>query len=157
MSSITTPAYPILPKWKIILISATSGLMVAFIVLVSQWLVYDDLLHRPGSLRLIGTVVSGALTFLFVHRWQCLQRERQIETVQRFERNSFMNDRIRNSLMAIECVTYIAQPQATEAVQDAVRAIDRVLGEVLLEMRPSQTPSGTKAANTYRAANAGKM
>jgi hypothetical protein len=115
--------------------------MTGAIVLLSQWLVYDDWLHRSGPLRIIGTVVSGLLSFLFVYRWQSLQRQRQIETVERFERIAFMNDRIRNSLQAIECVTFVAQPQATEAVQDAVNAIDRVLGEVLEEMHPSGSAS----------------
>jgi len=114
--------------------------MVGAIVLLSQWLVYDDWLHRNGPLRIIGTVVSALLTFLFVHHWQSLERERQIDTVERFEKIAFMNDRIRNSLQAIECVTFVAQPQATEAVQDAVNAIDRVLGEVLAEMGPAIPP-----------------
>lgn len=135
--STTTSAYPILSKPRIVLISAISGLMTGAIVLLSQWLIYDDWLHRSGPLRIIGTVVSGILTFLLVQRWQSLQRQRQIETVERFERIAFMNDRIRNSLQAIECVTFVAQPQATKAVQDAVNAIDKVLGEVLEEMHPS--------------------
>jgi hypothetical protein len=149
MSPTTTSAYPILSKPRIALISAISGLMTGAIVLLSQWLVYDDWLHRSDPLRIIGTVVSGILTFLFVHRWQSLQRQRQMETVKRFERIAFMNDRIRNSLQAIECVTFVAQPQATEAVQDAVNAIDRVLGEVLEEMNPSansnQSEPGSKS------------
>ena len=42
-----------------------------------------------------------------------------------------MNDRIRNSLQAIECVTYAADPQATESVRAAVDTIESVLQEVL--------------------------
>jgi hypothetical protein len=137
----TTPAYPVLSRFKIILISTVSGLMVSSVVLLSQWLIYDDWLHRSGPLRIIGTLVSGALTFVFVHRWQSLVRERQIETVRRFERIARMNDRIRNSLQAIECVTFVAQPQAMDTVHDAVENIDAVLGEVLLEMRPGVNPN----------------
>lgn len=155
MSTTTTSAYPILSKPRIVLISAISGLMTGAIVLLSQWLVYDDWLHRSGPLRIIGTVVSGLLTFLFVHRWQSLQRQRQIETVERFERIAFMNDRIRNSLQAIACVTFIAQPQATESVQEAVNAIDRVLGEVLEEMHPSATSCQLQPQSKSRSVMAG--
>lgn len=136
----TTSAFPIISRSNIILISTITGLMVGAIVLLIQWLIYDDWLHRSGPLRIIGTVVSGLLTFFFVHRWQSLQRQRQVETVQRFERIAAMNDRIRNSLQAIECVTFVAQPQATEIVEDAVNVIDKVLGEVLTEMHPATGP-----------------
>ncbi len=156
MTATTTPAYPILSKPRIILIAAISGLMLGAIVLLSQWLIYDDWLHRAGPLRIVGTVVSSLLTFIFVHRWLSAQRERQVETVKRFERIAFMNDRIRNSLMAIECVTFVAQPQATEAVQEAVRDIDRVLGEVLAEMKPTSTALRGNSPGKECAANAGK-
>ncbi len=125
--------------------------MVAAIVLLSQWLVYDDWLHRDGPLRIIGTVVSGTLTFLFVFRWQSLLRDRQLETVRRFETIAFMNDRIRNSLQAIECVTFIAQPEATQTVLQAVEQIDHVLGEVLLEMKPDLMPRNDGSIAKVRA------
>jgi hypothetical protein len=44
-----------------------------------------------------------------------------------------MNDRIRNALQAIECLTYLSQPQATEAVRQSVEVIDDVLREVLAD------------------------
>jgi hypothetical protein len=53
--------------------------------------------------------------------------------IRRFELISHMNDRIRNALQAIECVTYVSQPEATEAVRKEVNAIDGVLLEVLSE------------------------
>ena len=50
--------------------------------------------------------------------------------VRRMEMILHMNDRIRNALQAIECLTYVAQPEATEAVRQSVNVIDSVLREV---------------------------
>jgi hypothetical protein len=53
--------------------------------------------------------------------------------IRRFETISQMNDRIRNALQAIECVTYVSHPNATDTVTQEVDAIDRVLREVLAD------------------------
>lgn len=52
-----------------------------------------------------------------------------------------MNDRIRNSLQAIECLTYAANPEATEPVRSAVNVIEGVLEEVLAEHHPAPPES----------------
>ena len=44
-----------------------------------------------------------------------------------------MNDRIRNSLQAIECVVYATNRHVTDPVRDAVDAIESVLHDVLVE------------------------
>ena len=98
-----------------------------------QWLVYDDWLHQTGPLRIVGTSIATVATFTFVLRWQYLIRERQQEMVRRLEMISHMNDRIRNALQAIECVTYLSQPEATAPVRQAVDVIDRVLRDVLAD------------------------
>ena len=66
-------------------------------------------------------------------RWQLAIRERQLEMVRRMEMILRMNDRIRNALQAIECLTYVAQPEATESVRHSVNVIDSVLREVLAD------------------------
>jgi hypothetical protein len=53
--------------------------------------------------------------------------------LQRFETIARMNDRVRNSLQTIECVTYLSRPESTEPVREAVEVIDGVLQEVLAD------------------------
>ena len=120
-------------RLRILLISLVGSFLVLVVSLVIQWLVYDDWLHRTGSLRIVGTSIAAMLTLLFMLRWQYSIREQQREMVRRFELISHMNDRIRNALQAIECVTYISYPEATETVRREVNGIDEVLRDVLFE------------------------
>ena len=112
------------------------GLAVFFIAICLQWLIYADWLHRSGPLRLVGSAIAFFLTFLFAYRWQLAARRRKIETLQRFETIRWMNDRIRNSLQAIECLVYATNPHVTDPVKDAVDTIENVLQEVLFETHP---------------------
>jgi hypothetical protein len=48
----------------------------------------------------------------------------------RFETIARMNDRVRNALQTIECVTYLSDPEATQPVREAVEVIDDVLQDV---------------------------
>ena len=113
--------------------SIVAGLAIFLVAVALQWLVYDDWLHKNGPLRLVGSALASALTFGFVYWWQLGQRERKIENLRRFERIKWMNDRIRNSLQAIECVVYATSQHVTDPVRDAVDTIERVLQEVLVE------------------------
>ncbi len=112
------------------------GLAVFFIAICLQWLIYDDWLHRSGPLRLVGSAIAFFLTFLFAYRWQFTARKRKIETLRHLETIRWMNDRIRNSLQAIECIVYATNPHVTDPVKDAVDTIENVLQEVLSEARP---------------------
>lgn len=116
---------------KMFLFSLAASCCVLTASLLIQWLVYDDWLHQTGPLRIVGTSMATVVTFIFVFRWQYVVRERQLEMVSRLKKILHMNDRIRNALQAIECVTYLSQPEATEAVRQSVEVIDRVLREVL--------------------------
>jgi hypothetical protein len=113
--------------------SIVSGLAIFLTAVALQWFVYDDWLHKNGPLRLIGSALASALTFGFVYQWQLGQREKKIENLRRFEKIKWMNDRIRNSLQAIECVVYATKLHVTDPVRDAVDAIESVLQEVLVE------------------------
>lgn len=115
----------------ITLVSLASGLAVFGAAIFFQWLIYDDWLHDKGPLRIVGSVLAGALMFAVAFRWQITIRERRLEILRRFETIRWMNDRIRNSLQAIECVTYAASPEATESVRASVDTIELVLQEVL--------------------------
>lgn len=129
---------PVTSKTKIFLFSFLASFFVLAASLLIQWLVYDDWLHQTGPLRIVGTSIATVATFIFVVRWQYLMRERQQEMVRRLEMISQMNDRIRNALQAIECVTYLSQPEATAPVRQAVDVIDGVLRDVLADAgRPS--------------------
>ncbi len=113
--------------------SIVSGAAIFLVAVALQWFVYDDWLHKNGPLRLIGSALASALTFGFVYQWQLGQRKRKIENLRRFERIKWMNDRIRNSLQAIECVVYATNRHVTDPVRDAVDTIESVLQEVLVE------------------------
>jgi len=123
-----------IPSVAMIYFSSTiSGLAIFLVAVALQWFVYDDWLHKNGPLRLIGSALASALTFGFVYQWQLGQRKKKIENLRRFERIKWMNDRIRNSLQAIECVVYATNPHVTDPVRDAVDTIESVLQEVLVE------------------------
>jgi hypothetical protein len=121
-------------KARVFLFSFLASFLVLAASLLIQWFVYDDWLHQTGPLRIVGTSIATLLTFIFVLRWQFLVRERQREMIRRLEMISNMNDRIRNALQAIECVTYLSQPEATASVRGAVDVIDRVLRDVLADV-----------------------
>jgi hypothetical protein len=117
----------------VFLISLFASFLVLVVSLVIQWLVYDDWLRHTGPLRIVGTAIAAMITLAFMLRWQYSIREQQRNMIRRFELISHMNDRIRNALQAIECVTYVAQPEATAVVRQEVNAIDKVLRDVLSE------------------------
>ncbi|MGB9119950.1 MAG: hypothetical protein WCE73_04970 [Candidatus Angelobacter sp.] len=129
----TQSTRPIWSRAKIVLVSAGAAVAVLTASLLTQWLIYDDWLHRTGPLRIVGTCIATAVTFVFALRWQYAIRERQLEMVRRMEMILQMNDRIRNALQAIECLTYVAQAEATDSVRQAVDVIDSVLREVLAD------------------------
>ncbi len=114
---------------SILLFSFVTALAVFLAAILLQWLVYIDWLHSNAPLRLTGSVLAGALTFGFVVRSRSAAREQRVEMLRRFETIAEMNDRIRNALQVIECVTYAANPLATEPVRDAVNIIEAVLHE----------------------------
>jgi hypothetical protein len=118
-------------RFTIGLVSVFAGLIVFGLAIFIQWLIYDDWLHDSGPLRIVGSVLAGALMSAAAFRWQITLRDRRLELLHRFETIRWMNDRIRNSLQAIECVTYAADPLATESVRAAVDTIESVLQEVL--------------------------
>jgi len=121
--------------------------------LLIQWLVYDDWLHRTGPMRIVGTSIATLITFAFVLRWQYMVREKQQEMVRRLEMISYMNDRIRNALQAIECVTYLSQPEAIKPVRQAVDKIDGVLREVLAGVdRHTVRPSDSSTRSQKKSA-----
>jgi uncharacterized membrane protein len=129
---------------RIWLLSVFCGFAVFAIAVFMQWLIYDDWLHDKGPVRIVGSILAAGLAFAVAVRWQFAIRRRKVEMLHRFETIKWMNDRIRNSLQAIECVTYAADPQATESVRNAVDAIEDVLHEVLADSQPPSAFSASK-------------
>ncbi len=123
-------------------LSLASGLTVFGLAIFIQWLIYDDWLHDSGPVRVVGSLLAGTLMFAVAFRWQISVRDRRLEILHRFETIRWMNDRIRNSLQAIECVTYHALPEATDSVRAAVDTIESVLQDVLADTHGS-TPHPT--------------
>jgi len=111
--------------------AALCGLGVFFFAIALQWLVYDDWMHSGGPLRLVGSACAFLITFVFAFRWQLAARRRKLETLKRFETIRWMNDRIRNSLQAIECLVYATNPHVTDPVREAVDTIETILDKVL--------------------------
>jgi Flp pilus assembly protein TadB len=131
------PARQAFSNLSILLFSFVSGFAAFTAAIWLQWLVYNEWLHWAGPLRLTGSVLAGALTFAFALRWRSTVRRHNLEMQRRFEKIAQMNDRIRNALQVIECVTYVTNPEATAPVRDAVDVIEAVLHEVLAETRPA--------------------
>jgi hypothetical protein len=141
---------PIASREKILLVSLGASVSVLAGSLLTQWLIYDDWLHRTGPLRIVGTCIATLVTFIFAMRWQTAIRERQMEMVRRMEMILRMNDRIRNALQAIECLTYVAQPEATESVRQSVNVIDSVLREVLDDSGQAHEATQSKPVDPAR-------
>jgi hypothetical protein len=148
------PAGRVASTGRIVLLAALAAIPVLAASLLVQWLVYDDWLHQTGPLRIVGTSIATAVTFLFALRWQSAIRERQLEMVRRMEMILQMNDRIRNALQAIECLTYVAQPEATESVRQSVNVIDSVLREVLAESGQTQPKTVDPVQQSIRSKSA---
>ena len=121
-----------------------SGVSIFALAVFFQWVIYDDWMHRTDPIRLVGSIVAGGPKSWVSLRLQLGSRQRRVEMLRRFETIKWMNDRIRNSLQAIECVTYASNPEATYSVRDAVDAIEQVLQEVLVETHPSKPPFASK-------------
>jgi hypothetical protein len=126
-----TPSYV-----SIWLISSFAAVSVFSIAILLQWLIYNDWMHDSGRVRVVGSLLAFVLTFLFALRWQLAKRRQTLEILRRFETIRRINDRIRNSLQAIECLVFATHPHATDPVRDAVDAIENVLQELLHETHP---------------------
>ena len=126
------------------LCSVSAGVVVFSLAIFLQWLIYDDWMHRNGPLRVVGSAVAALLALAVALRWQSAIRDRKIEMLRRFETIKWMNDRIRNALQAIACVTYAADPNATDSVRSAVDVIEGVLNEVLEDAHPWQDSTEKK-------------
>ncbi len=126
----------VLSRTQIWLQSFVAGLLAAGLAIFLQWLIYDDWLHEAGPVEIAGSVLAGILMFLLVLRTLHAARQRKKEMVQRLEAIRWMNDRIRNSLQTIECITYAAAPHVTDDVRNAVDAIEGILSDFLVDRHP---------------------
>jgi hypothetical protein len=122
--------------------SVMSGLMALGAAILIQWLVYDDWLHQAG-LRLTGSLLAGVFLGSLVFRSLRHAREKHRQMLELLKSIRWTNDRIRNSLQAIECVTYSASPEITADVKTAVDVIEGILNE-LLTSPDSQQPERAK-------------
>lgn len=131
-------SHQIASEVSIWMLSVLAGLFVCAGTIFLQWLVYDDWMHDSGPLRIVGSLLAGGLMCGLVARRKLNARKSKLEMLRRFETIRWMNDRIRNALQAIECVTFAAAPAATDEVRSAVDTIETVLHEVLSEAHPAK-------------------
>lgn len=129
-----------LSRLAIVIVSLFAALLIAVSALLLQWIIYDDWLRSSHPLHYVGTTLAAVLAFVLVYRSQMLFRERQRETLHRFEVVARMNDRIRNALQIIDCTAFASQPQAADQVRHAVDVIDGVLREVLVNVGGAPEP-----------------
>jgi len=120
------------------LYSALTGVIVFPAAILVLWLIYNDFLNYEGPLRIIGSLIAAVLAALFTAGRMRETRRRKLEILHRFETIKWMTDRIRNSLQAIECITYVNNPEATASDSGAVATIEDVLKEVLAGSHPSE-------------------
>jgi len=104
-----------------------SSFLVVGVSLLVEVLVYRDWLHRTGPLRLVGSTIAAVIAFIAVQHWLNEAKRKQADALRRFQIIAQMNDSIRKSLQKIERISYASNAQATEAIRDAVAAIDAVL------------------------------
>ena len=137
---------------RMVLFSFAASFSVLACTQALQWFVYADWLHQTGPLHMLGGAVAGLVTFLFILRWQVGVRQRQAEMLRRFQTIAEMNDRIRNALQVIACTTYVANPETTERVRQAVGIIDGALQGVVADVAPAvANDQNKKRATTSKA------
>lgn len=141
---------------RIVVVSLLASCLVFAFSIALQWIVYDDVLHRTGPMRFVGTTLSALLTFTVIVQWQIARRHKQKELLQRFRTISQMNDRIRNALQVIECTVYVSQPQATTPIRQAVEVIDAALRDAYAEVSSFAPPLNQPEATPIDVRKAGK-
>lgn len=110
-----------------ILYSLAVCFLVLFVALLMQKFIYSDVLHDNGRLRFVGTTFAALLAFGSVLKYQLDVRERLRQNLRRFELIAEMNDRIRNAAQALACLRYMSDTGSTDAIREAVDAIDAAL------------------------------
>ena len=129
-----------LSKNRTLIYSAAVSFSVLLVSIALQWLVYDDWLHQTGPVHIVGSTVAAAITFAFVFRWFRAARERALDAQRRFAIIAEANDRIRNRLQAIECLTYASDHELAGGVRTAIDDIDAALRGIVEDSKPLQTP-----------------
>lgn len=142
-----------LSRTQIWLWSIAAGLFAAGFAIFLQWLIYDDWLHEAGPIEIAGSVLAGVLMFLLVFRTLHGARQKKREMIQRLEAIRWMNDRIRNSLQTIECVTFAAAPHATDDVRNAVDVIEGILNDFLVDRHPPSESRDRQSQGAQAASN----
>ena len=104
------PEISLLSKRAIILRALLAGVGVLAFAISLQWYIYFNWMHEPGTVEIAGSLIAGALMFVLVFRTLTSARQRKIEIIERLKTIGWMIDRIRNSLQAIECSTYVQLP-----------------------------------------------
>jgi hypothetical protein len=129
-----------LSKTRTLVYSIAVSFSVLLVSTALQWLVYDDWLHQTGPFHIVGSSVAAAITFAFVFRWFRGAHERAVDAQRRFEIIAQANDRIRNRLQTIECLTYASDRDLADGVREAIDDIDAALRGIIEGSRTNQAP-----------------
>lgn len=130
----------------ILLSSFGAAVSVFTFALLLQWAVYSNWLHDRGPLRLFGSLLAAGLGFGLCYSWQESERQRQIRALRFSSELHHVQDRVRNSLQAIVCVTYARAPETAEPVKTAVDLIENTLEEAFRATPQGPFPSPPKSS-----------
>lgn len=129
-----------LSKNRTLIYSIAVSFSVLVVSVALQWLVYDDWLHQTGPVHMVGSTVAAVITFVFVFRWFRSARERALDAQKRFAIIAKANDRIRNRLQAIECLTYASDHELAGGVREAIDDIDAALRGIVEDYKGQWAP-----------------
>jgi hypothetical protein len=153
-SRVSNPGLEVPSEVAIWLQSLVAGISVFGLAVFLQWIIYKDWLREVGPVEIAGSIIAAALMFLLVLRTLQTARQRRIEILDRLNVIRSMNDRIRNSLQTIECVTYAAAPHVTDEIRNAVDSIETILSDFVAdkhltkpEWRIGKSPDESPLAN----------
>jgi signal transduction histidine kinase len=121
-----------LPSNLLILRNALSLALLVFLVSIgAQWLVYQELLHDPGGMRIVSPLIAAVVTGVLAMRLQAIARERRVQSLRRYQIIADMNHHVRNALEVISMETYVSALKEAEHMREALNRIDWALKEVL--------------------------
>jgi hypothetical protein len=132
-------------RWRQLFTAAGWGAAVFLSSLGAQWLIYEKILHVPGGMRIIGSILSGILTSLLAYRLESETVNRRRADLHRFQIISEMNHHIRNAVQVISYHAFVSDPETHGHIREALDRIEWVLRDVLPQVNEPPGTAGQAA------------